>query len=113
MEILNIDDLINNENIKLQIGFDKNKVPIFLGDMLFEDVEQWYSNDYWNGYDPRVRDVPSSEKKLYKGRVFRKVEFKNAQFSLVRKKEEGLLPCATSAEVPAIQRWLNNYVKAE
>ena len=109
--IINIIELINDQNNKIQIGTDKNDNPVYLGDIVYEDVEEWYSDDYWNGYDDKIRYIPPSEKRLCKGRIYRKVEFKRASFKLERVKTEGDLPMGSSATLSADQETLKNFIK--
>lgn len=111
MKIINIIDLINDENNKIQIGIDKNNEPVYLGDIVYEDIEEWFSDDYFNGYEPKMRPVQPSEKRLCKGRVYRKAIFENAEFCLVRVKEEGDIPMGTSGKISATENNLKKYKK--
>jgi hypothetical protein len=110
-KVVNILELIQNEEITIQLGYDKNGTPVYLNDVIVEEVEQLFSDDYWNGYESRAKYSPPSEPKLYKGKVYRKVQFRGSSFILNRIKEEGHLPKGTVGEEWATQSNLSRYTK--
>lgn len=91
--IIHIND-ITNENIKVQVGIDKNNNPVYVGDIVVEDVSYEFSSDYFNGIDDRVRPVCKHEvtKQMCSGKIYRQVTFDGTSFRLEHYKTEGYLP---------------------
>lgn len=112
MQTITTQDMLNNV-YQIQVGVDKNNIPVFVGDTVVEDISYEFSSDYWDGYESRARKSYPNEitKRMCQGKIYRKVTFNGTQFELKRVKEEGNLPKGESYSIWADQDTLNRYTK--
>lgn len=111
MNIISTDDLLNGK-YKIQVGVDKNSNPIFVGDILVEDVSYEFPSNYWDGMDG-IRSSYPVTKETCKGQIYRKVKFNGTAFKLIYIKTVGYLPKGDFGEYWADKENLKKHKKAE
>ena len=106
--VISINDLTKS-NIIVQVGVDKDNIPVYVGDTIVEEVSYEFSSDFFDRMDDRAARTCRHDinKQMCSGKVYREVTFNGYAFQLIRVRVEGYLPKGECAEEWATQRNLS------